>query len=287
MAQAMETDMTSSPPVTPKGPAGSPTTGDATGADPAHKTADQAIDDHEMIDMKLVLMDSAELATRVANVAADAGVDLRVASNKLTMSYEQQRKLLMLLIAVFGGLMIVACGVFATMAWRLQSRVTQLDTMVLAVGKRVVGMDASMESVGAVQQALQELLVKQEAMTSLQSKIDTRLEEAIKSTQGVPELTAKQIDGKTQEMSKQVQLLDGKLQAQANVLKTLSGQMKGLQGSVTDASGLRRELEAQQRQQRERQAAEAAASNANVTASRNRERDRMLQYPRAQPAEKP
>lgn len=277
--------MTSTPPVTPQGPAGSPMTGDAPGADPAHKSADQAIDDHEMIDMKLVLMDSAELATRVANVAADAGVDLRVASNKLTMSYEQQRKLLILLIAVFGGLMIVACGVFATMAWRLQSRVSQLDTMVLAVGKRVVGMDASMESVGAVQQALQELMVKQEAMTSLQSKIDARLEEAIKSTQGVPELTAKQIDGKTQEMSKQVQLLDGKLQAQANVLKTLSGQMKGLQGSVTDASGLRRELEAQQRQQRERQAAEAAAAANNTNVVRNRER--MLQYPRAQPAEKP
>jgi len=277
--------MTSTPPVTPQGPAGSPMTGDAPDIDPALKSADQALDDHEMIDMKLVLMDSAELATRVANVAADAGVDLRVASNKLTMSYEQQRKLLILLIAIFGGLMIVACGVFATMAWRLQSRVSQLDTMVLAVGKRVVGMDASMESVGAVQQALQELLVKQEAMTSLQSKIDARMEEAIKSTQGVPELTAKQIDGKTQEMSKQVQLLDGKLQAQANVLKTLSGQMKGLQGSVTDASGLRRELEAQQRQQRERQAAEAAAAANNTNVVRNRER--MLQYPRAQPAEKP
>ena len=277
--------MTPSQPVNPKGPAGSPTTGDAAGADPAHKTSDQAIDDHEMIDMKLVLMDSAELATRVANVAADAGVDLRVASNKLTMSYEQQRKLLILLIAIFGGLMIVACGVFAAMAWRLQSRVAQLDTMVLAVGKRVVGMDASMESVGAVQQALQELLVKQEAMTSLQSKIDARMEEAIKSTQGVPELTAKQIDGKTQEMKKQVEMLDGKLQAQANVLKTLSGQMKGLQGSVTDASGLRRELEAQQRQQRERQAAEAAAATNSTNVARNRER--MLQYPRAQPAEKP
>ncbi len=277
--------MTPSQPVNPKGPAGSPTTGDAAGADPAHKTSDQAIDDHEMIDMKLVLMDSAELATRVANVAADAGVDLRVASNKLTMSYEQQRKLLILLIAIFGGLMIVACGVFAAMAWRLQSRVAQLDTMVLAVGKRVVGMDASMESVGAVQEALQAMLVKQEAMTALQSKIDTRLEEAIKSTQGVPELTAKQIDGKTQEMSKQVQMLDGKLQAQANVLKTLSGQMKGLQGSVTDASGLRRELEAQQRQQRERQAAEASAAANSTNVARNRER--MLQYPRAQPAEKP
>jgi hypothetical protein len=285
MAQALETDMTPSQPVNPKGPAGSPTTGDAAGADPALKTVDKALDDHEMIDMKLVMMDSAELASRAANLATDAGADLRVASNKLTKSYEQQRKLLILLIAIFAGLMIVACGVFAAMAWRLQSRVAQLDTMVLAVGKRVVGMDASMESVGAVQEALQELLVKQEAMTSLQSKIDTRLEEAIKSTQGVPELTAKQIDGKTQEMSKQVQLLDGKLQAQANVLKTLSGQMKGLQGSVTDASGLRRELEAQQRQQRERQAAEAAAAANSTNVARNRER--MLQYPRSQPAEKP
>ncbi len=279
--------MTPSKPVNPNGPAGSPTTGDAPGSDPAHKPADSAIDDHEMIDMKLVLMDSAELASRVANVAADAGVDLRVASNKLTSSYEQQRKLLFLLIAIFGGLMIVACGVFATMAWRLQSRVSQLDTMVLAVGKRVIGMDASMESVGAVQQAMQELMVKQEAMTSLQSKIDARLEEAIKSAQGVPELTAKQIDGKTQEMSKQVQLLDGKLQAQANVLKTLSGQMKGLQGSVTDAGGLRRELEAQQRQQRERQAADAAAAAVANTTNVARNRERMLQYPRVQPAEKP
>jgi hypothetical protein len=86
-------------------------------------------------------------------------------------------------------------------------------------------------------------------------------------------------------MKKQVEMLDGKLQAQANVLKTLSGQMKGLQGSVTDASGLRRELEAQQRQQRERQAAEAAAATNSTNVARNRER--MLQYPRAQPAEKP
>ena len=281
--------MTPSKPVNPNGPAGSPTTGDAPGSGPAHTATDQALEDHEMIDMKLVLMDAAELASRAANSAVDAGSDMRLASNKLTKSYEQQRKLLILLIVIFGGLMVVACGVFAAMAWRLQSRVAQLDTMVLAVGKRVVGMDASMESVGAVQQALQELMLKQEAMTTLQSKIDARMEEAIKSTQGVPELTAKQIDGKTKEMSKQVQLLDGKLQAQANVLKTLSGQMKGLQGSVTDSGGLRRELEAQQRQQRERQAADAAAAAAAVANTTNvaRNRERMLQYPRVQPAEKP
>jgi hypothetical protein len=233
--------------------------------------------------MKLVLMDSAELASRAANSAADAGIDLRTASKKLIEAYSQQRKVQFVLIGLCGVLMVVACGVFGAMAWRLQSRVAQLDVMLVAVGKRVVGMDASMESVGAVQQALQELMVKQEASAALQTKLDVRLEEAIKSTQGVPELTAKQIDGKTQAMSKQVQLLDGKLQAQAAALKTLSGQMKGLQGSVSDSSGLRRELEAQQRLMRERQAAESAAAIAS--ASRNRER--MLQYPRALPADKP
>lgn len=42
--------------------------------------ADKAIDEHNMTDMKLVLMDSADLASRSANMAADAGIELRLAS---------------------------------------------------------------------------------------------------------------------------------------------------------------------------------------------------------------
>ncbi|MDO9279964.1 MAG: hypothetical protein Q7U05_15530 [Polaromonas sp.] len=257
----------------------------AKAADTTAADAAALANDADMTDMRLVIMDSGELATRAAGLAADAAGHLRSASKELQTSYHAQRKILLVLLLVCGSLMLVAGGVFAALAWRLQARVTQLDGMVLAVGKRVVGMDASMESVGAVQEALQALLLKQEAIAALQVKIDGRLDEAIKSTQGMPELTAKQVDLKTQAMSQQVTAMDARLKAQAGALSTLSTQMKGLQGALGDSGAVRRELEAQARQQRDRQSTETAANAAAAAAARKR--DSMLQYPRAQPADKP
>jgi len=255
-------------------------------SDPAADAASPGVvEDAEMTDMRLAVMDSGELATRAAGMAADAAGQLRSATRELQTSYRAQRTMSMVLLSVCGTLMLVAGGVFAALAWRLQDRVTQLDSMVLAVGKRVVGMDASMESVGAVQEALQAMLIKQDAITTLQTKIDGRLDEAIKSTQGMPELTAKQVDIKTQAMSQQVTAMDARLRAQAGALSTLSSQMKGLQGALGDTGAVRRELEAQARQQRERQNSEASANAAAAAAARKR--DSMLQYPRALPADKP
>ncbi len=264
----------------------SPVTGMASAPAPAHDplAALYSNDSEEMTDMKLAMMDSAELATRAAGLAATAGGDLRQASRDLVASYRMQRNLSVALLIVAGTLMVGSVGVFAFMGQRMQSRIAQLDEMVLAVGKRVVGMDASMESVGAVQDALRELLAKQEASAGLQAKIDTRLEEAIKSSEGVPERTAAQLDGKTQTMVKQVQALDARLQAQAAALNRMASQMQGLQGAVGDTGAVRRELETQARLQRERQTADAAATAAAAAAVRNR--DRMVSYPRA-PAEKP
>jgi flagellar biosynthesis chaperone FliJ len=254
-----------------------------TGAAPADGTVTPEV--QQMRDMKLTVMDSAELATRAAGLSAQAGIDLRKASDHMTASLRKQNKMVMILLGSGGGLMLIAAIVFVVMSVRLQSRVSQLDAMVLAVGKRVVEMDASMEMVGSVQEALKEVVTKQGAIAAMQTKIDARLDEVIKSAAGVPELTAKQVDGKTQVMTKQVQSLDGRLQAQANSLKQLATQMQGLQGALVDAGAARKELEALTRQQRERQASEGAASAAAATAARNRER--MLQYPRVPPAEKP
>ena len=276
-------------------PSPHPTTADTQASDHAavnpHADADADAaalgvgDDDGMTDMRLAVMDSGELATRAAGLAADAAGQLRKASKELQTSYHTQRKFSTVLLVVCGALMLVAGGVFAALAVRLQSRVAQLDDMVLAVGKRVVGMDASMESVGAVQEALQTMLAKQEAIAALQVKIDARLDEAIKSTQSMPELTAKQVDLKTQAMSQQVSGMDARLKAQAGALSTLSSQMKGLQGALGDSGAVRRELETQARQQRERQNSEATANATAAAAARKR--DSMLQYPRAQPADKP
>ncbi|MFM7341088.1 MAG: hypothetical protein ACKO3Q_00130, partial [Betaproteobacteria bacterium] len=59
----------------------------------------------DMKDMKLVVMDSAELATRAAGLAAQAGLDLRTATKDLTQGnqammsgYQKQGKFSMILV---------------------------------------------------------------------------------------------------------------------------------------------------------------------------------------------
>ena len=239
----------------------------------------------DMKDMKLVVMDSAELATRAASLAANAGLDLRNATKELLQGSQaalqvnkRQSKASMILIAVAGSLMLVAGIMFVIMSLRLQGRIAQLDEMVLAVGKRVVEMDASLELVGGAQEAIKTVLAKQSEMAAAQAKIDARLEEVIKNAQGVPEQTAKQVEARIQALSKQVSGLDARFAAQSAATNKMAGQVQSMQGALGDASAMKRDLEAMARQQRERQSSEAGRAAQEAAAARAREN--MVQYPR-------
>ena len=261
----------------------SPTTGHADKpADPSLHSATQAPE--ELEGLKIVVLESAELATRSANMATNAGADLKAATKHLDTTLAIQKKQTTILFAAAGGLMLVAATVFAAMTVSLKSRINQLDTMVGAVGKRVVELDASMELVGSVNEALQEMVSKQEGLTKMQGKLEVRLDEAIKNSQSVPEQTAQQVDAKGQVLAKQVKGMDSRLQQQANTLKTLSSQLQNLQGAVGETGGLKREMEAIAKLQRDRQSAETTASTqaAAATVSAARQRENMIQYPRVQ-----
>lgn len=261
----------------------SPTTGHADKpADPSLHSATQAPE--ELEGLKIVVLESAELATRSANMATNAGADLKAATKHLDTTLAIQKKQTTILFAAAGGLMLVAATVFAAMTVSLKSRINQLDTMVGAVGKRVVELDASMELVGSVNEALQEMVSKQEGLTKMQVKLEVRLDEAIKNSQSVPEQTAQQVDAKGQVLAKQVKGMDSRLQQQANTLKTLSSQLQNLQGAVGETGGLKREMEAIAKLQRDRQSAETTASTqaAAATVSAARQREKMIQYPRVQ-----
>ena len=289
-----------------------PTTGasDHHGHEDAHaKPASQAqpasltqSHEEELEGIKMLALDSAELATRSANLATHAGEHMRSVIVKLEDAQKKQRKHTLIIFGVAGGLMLIASMVFAGMSISLKSRINQLDTMVSAVGKRVVELDASMELVGSVNDALQEMVGKQEGIADVQGKLEAKIGESIKSAQGVPEETAKQLDAKNQILAKQVQSLDGRLQSQANAINSLSNIMKNVQGSMTDSNALKREMESLARIQRERQTLELQASSqansaatlaanlaAQQTAQANaaaaaaaRQRERMVQYPRPQ-----
>ena len=254
--------------------------------------------EEELEGIKMLALDSAELATRSANLATHAGEHMRSVIVKLEAAQTKQRKHTLIIFGVAGGLMMIAAMIFSGMAISLKSRINQLDTMVSAVGKRIGELDDSMEMVGSVNEALQEMVGKQQGIADAQSKLEARIGESIKSSQGVPEETAKQLDAKNQILAKQVQSLDGRLQAQANAIKAMSNIMQNVQGSLTDTNGLKREMEALARIQKDRQTAESLAiaqANAAATqaaqkaaqeaASAARQKERMVQYPRSQAAD--
>lgn len=254
--------------------------------------------EEELEGIKILALDSAELATRSANLATHAGEHMRSVIVKLEAAQTKQRKHTLIIFGAAGGLMMIAAMVFAGMAISLKSRINQLDTMVSAVGKRIGELDNSMEMVGSVNEALQEMVGKQEGISDAQSKLEARIGESIKSSQGVPEETAKQLDAKNQILAKQVQSLDGRLQAQANAIKAMSNIMQNVQGSLTDTNGLKREMEALARIQKDRQTAESLAiaqANAAATqaaqkatqeaAAAAKQKERMVQYPRSQSAD--
>jgi hypothetical protein len=262
---------------------------------PATTAQDGAMTDGQSVadmkDMKLVVMDSAELATRAASLAANAGLDLRNATKEILQGNQQmlagnkkQGKFSMILLASAAGLMLITAALFVFMSLRLQGRVAQLDEMVLAVGKRVVEMDASLELVGGAQEVLKTVAAKQAEMAAAQAKIDARLEEVVKNAQGVPEQTAKQVEAKLQALGKQVGALDARFSAQSAATSKMASQIQSMQGTIGETSALKRDLEAMARQQRDRQNAEAARAPQEAAAARNRET--MIQYPRKQ-ADKP
>ncbi len=227
--------------------------------------------------IKAVVLDSAELATRAASLATNAGTDMRGATELMVETHRKQRKQAMIMLISSGALMLVAACVFVGISVSLASRLKMVDGMLLAVGKRVTELNTTMETVASANEALHTLAEHQGENRKLQEKLENQLSEMAKSTQSLPEAAGKQIEEKSQALVKQVQSMDTRLQSQAASLQRLSQQVHALQGQVSDSGQkLRNEVESMTRQQRERlQAEQTTAKQAPAKA-----RDPGVQYPR-------
>lgn len=264
---------------------------------PEHHTevASTAPDVDELEGLKMVMLDSAELATRSANLAVGAGENMKKATSNLEKIMLANKKQTLIMLSVAAGLMIVAASIFAAMTISLKSRLTQMDSMLTALSKRVTELDSSMELVGSVNDGLQEMVSKQDDITKMQSSLENRLNEAIKNAESVPEKTAQQVGEKGQVLAAQVKSLEGRFMQQSKALNALANQLNGLQGAVGETGTFKKEMEALARLQKERQAAEnalAAKAAAQATATANatsaaaiaaaKQREKMVQYPRPQ-----
>ena len=260
-----------------------------------HASDALAADVDELEGLKMVMLDSAELATRSANLAVGAGENLKNATSNLEVLMKVNKKQTLILLGSAAGLMIIATSIFAGMTVSLKSRLNQIDTMIVVLNKRVIELDSSMELVGSVNEGLQEMVTKQDGMTKMQGTLEARLNEAIKNAESVPEKTAQQVGEKGQVLAAQVKSLEGRFVQQSKALNALAGQMSGLQGAVGETGTFKKEMEILARLQKERQAAEnvvaakaasqasAATNAANAAAiSATKQKERMVQYPRTQ-----
>lgn len=257
--------------------------------------AKAAADAEEIQGLKMLMLDSAELATRSANLAVGAGENMKNAAKHLETLMQAQKKQTMVLLSVASGLMVIAATIFITMTFSLKSKINQIDPMVNAISKRVLELDESMEMVGSVNEGLQAMVANQDALAKKQTNLEARLEEAIKNAESVPEKTAQQVGAKGELLAAQVKSLEGRFAAQSRALNAMANQMNGLQGTIGETGGFKKELETLAKLQRERQAADnalAAKSAAQAAAATNasnaaaiaaaKQREKMIQYPRAQ-----
>ena len=275
-----------------------PTTGghdhghhDEHAAHESHAASPAHADNDELEGIKMVALESAELATRSANLAVGAGENMKKATHNLEELMKLNKKQHQILLAIACGLMFITALVFATSIFSLKSRITQMDAMLASLSKRVVELNDSIELVGSVNEGLQEMVSKQDDMTKMQSSLETRLADAIKKAESVPERTAQQVGEKGQVLADQVKSLEGRFVQQSKAMNALASQVTGLKGVVGETGGFKKEMETLASLQKERQAADnmlaakaAASNNAANQAALNavKQREKMVQYPRAQ-----
>ncbi len=275
-----------------------PTTGGNEKTQPAgqdtssvHAAQAASTDAEELEGLKMLALDSAELATRSANVAAGVAENMKKATLGLHDLMKVNKKQHLIMMGVAGGFMFITGIIFATSVFTLKSRINQMDSMLVALSKRVVELDESMEMVGSVNEGLQAMVVKQDGIAKMQGALEARLNDAIKQTESVPAKTAEQVGEKGEILAAQVKSLEGRFMQQSRALNALANQVGGLQGAVGETGGFKKEMEALARLQRERQTAEnaaAAKAAANLNAANNaslnaaKQREKMVQYPRAQ-----
>jgi len=268
--------------------------------DAAHDEAEhatQGTQDAEMAEMKSTMLDSAELANRAAGMAAKAAGDMHGASTQLIESYAGQKMYLIIVLAVFGLLMVLAMSVFAFMSFRLQQRVAQADAMLIAVGKRVIAMDEGLELFTGHGEALREVASKQDAIISAQTKIDLRLDEVMRGVQAAADTITKPATvahdkdkDKAPDMAKLIKDLDSKLQAQSSAISNLSSQVRAMGTPAParpDPAAVRKEAEALVRQLKAAEASVKPATPSATTPSAapkvpEKPVEKVVQYPRVQ-----
>ncbi|MFY8080826.1 MAG: hypothetical protein ACOVN1_08170, partial [Limnohabitans sp.] len=109
----------------------------------SHDAGSAASDVDEIEGLKMLMLDSTELATRSANLAVGSAENMKKATHNLVDLMKVNKKQHQIMLGIAGGLMFVTAIVFATSIFTLKSRINQMDAMLASLSKRVVELNDS------------------------------------------------------------------------------------------------------------------------------------------------
>jgi hypothetical protein len=204
-------------------------------------------------------------------------------------------------LALAAAVLVGTAGTFSFMTVQLNSKVEQVDAMLLAVGKRAVDLKTRLESLDKMNATLDDINLKQDNSNSVQQAIEDKLTAAVEAVKAAPKpapapvaaaapapvkTAAARAEGKS--LNQQFAALDALLKEQSQAVKNLSGQVNNVQASVANVDSLKRDVETMTNLQRQR-AQEATQATLAANAKREKEqkdRERELIRERDQAKER-
>ena len=165
----------------------------------------QALDSTEVArqieDLTGVVLSSAEVSTRSAEVAANISHEMRGVMKTVTELTSKNILHSRILLIGLLSFLIIAVGTFFAISTRLQQNIRQLDSLSLAVGKRVVELDATLATFGDATRGLGDTTEKLDSMEERQIKLDEKFQQKMEALDKVflkmPDQIAGQVNGLT------------------------------------------------------------------------------------------
>ncbi|MDG1156934.1 MAG: hypothetical protein P8M81_05045, partial [Litorivicinaceae bacterium] len=256
------------------------------------KSVSQAVESMETLIGSV--LDATEAASRASATASTSTSNLVKSAGRLTQSADRSSRISTIVLSVGGAMLFISVAVFGFMAAQLSQRTGELESMVMAVGKRVVEMNVSLEQFTAISDSIEQLRLTQEAFRDSTFRLTERVGGMSESLQAVrtevPISTAESVGRQSEVFTARVSDVEGQIQAQQKItadlaksMQGLAGQMSALRKQISSVSELNKDVEALVTLQRERyyellQAQAATTKNAAKGDSEKAE-EVLIRYP--------
>ena len=244
-------------------------------SDPENSETPDSTEEPEVIADRLELLipnvlDSAEATNAAADVTAKAASSLEEGLDRLheradVLTEAGRRSTILSTRILIGSVtaLVVSAFVYGFMAYQLATRTSQIDAMLMAVGKRIVKMNSALATFEKINVSIDKLASQQKSFEEAQSSVIEAVEKAEKTVaelrRTVPEQAAERVGKNTDKVAVQINKLKQKVDDHSveaakfnKSVGELSNRVSSFERKLSDVKNLNLDVAALVKLERER-----------------------------------